>query len=352
MSLEEIRKKIDRVDLQLVRLLGERLELALATRRHKAQALDSLREQEVLGKVRGTPFRVLGDSYLEELFHRIMAESRRIEEADQPLVGFQGDHGSYSEMAAMQAFPLHLPMPLPGFRQVFEQVERGEYDLGIVPVENSTEGSVNEVHDLLLEKELFIVGEILFPVHHQLLTLPETSLRDLHAVYSHPQALAQCRRFIQRRNLEARPFYDTAGAARWLSEHRVEGAAVIAGTLCADLYGLERILEDVEDESRNTTRFLVLSSSPLEGVSERGKSSLIVSIRHEAGALHRVLDLFAGADLNLSRIESRPARTDPGSYIFFIDFDAPAGTPLVDGVLARLDESVESCKFLGSYGRL
>jgi len=351
MELTEIRKKIDRIDLQLVKLLGERLELAVRTKKHKALAIDPEREARVIANIKEYGSGLLRADYLEMLFQRIIAESHALENEELKLIGFQGDHGSYSEMAALQAFSDHAPMPVAGFREVFEKVEAGDFDLGIVPVENSTEGMITEVHDLLVEKNLFIAAEHEFPIHHQLLTLASTSIRDIHTVCSHPQALAQCRRFIERRKLEARPFFDTAGAARWLAENRIDGTAVIAGSLCAGLYGLESLLTNIEDEPNNMTRFLVLSRNENQNPMNQKKTSLIFSTHHHAGALYQNLRLFAEASLNLTRIESRPVKADPGQYLFFVDLIGSADDPIVTSALDKIREISTFYKFLGSYGK-
>jgi prephenate dehydratase/chorismate mutase len=350
MELTEIRKKIDHIDLQLVKLMGERLEWTVRTKRHKKNVLDPEREKQVLAHVKRLNSGLLREDYLQELFVKIIAESHRAENLDLKLVGFQGEHGAYSEMAALKAFPTDVTIPFNNFRDVFENVASGSIDLGIVPVENSTEGMIAEVHDLLMEKELFICGEIDFAIHHQLLTLTAASTRDIRVVYSHPQALAQCRRFIERRKLEAKPFFDTAGAARWLMEKRSEGAAVIASNLCANLYGLETALENIEDEASNATRFLLISREASEKDNEI--SSIIFSSRHQAGALYHTLATFAQAEINLTRIESRPVKNDPGHYRFFVDLQGAIQDPRVERTLENIRSHTTFFKFLGSYRRL
>ena len=170
-----------------------------------------------------------------------------------------------------------------------------------------------------IETELKIVGEIKIPIHHCLLALPETEYRDLKIVYSHPQALAQCREFISRHKLEPRPFYDTAGAAKMLSEDRPDAACAIANKLCAELYHLEIIQENVEDHESNSTRFVILSRD--ESSEPGNKCSIMFSLKDEAGALFSILKIFSDRAINLTRIESRPHRNDPGNYVFFTDFE-------------------------------
>ncbi len=349
MELPAIRKEIDWIDIQLLKLLRERAEMALAAREQKKQIVDAERELEVLRRARGFAGPLLREDYLEELFRSIITESRALEEKEFTFIGFQGEHGAYSEMAARLVFPEGVTVPLPGFREVFAGLAEGRLNLAVVPLENSSEGAIGEVHDLLLEHDLFIRAELYFPIHHQLLALPGTEPRGIRTVYSHPQALGQCRGFIERRNLRTRPFYDTAGAARWLMESRRRDAAVIAGSLCADLYGLEVLLSDIEDEKLNRTRFLVLGKNALELENKKTKTSIIVSAPHRAGALLEVLEVFAAAELNLTRLESRPHKSDPGNYLFFLDFQGDVSDRETAPVLERLQEKVDLFKFLGSY---
>jgi prephenate dehydratase/chorismate mutase/prephenate dehydratase len=226
-------------------------------------------------------------------------------------------------------------------------VETRQLDYGIVPVENSLEGPVTEVNDLLIETGLQVVGERSISVHHCLLALPGADYRELRTVYSHPQALGQCRASISRHKLEARPFYDTAGAAIMLREQRPAGCAVLASRLCADLYDLEVLHEHMEDSDSNLTRFLVLSREA-ERV-EGNKCSVVFSVAHRPGGLFAVLKVLSDAAINMTRIESRPHRLDPGSYAFFVDFE---GSDRDEGVKAALDGIREGCtsfKFLGCY---
>ncbi|MDW7759395.1 MAG: prephenate dehydratase [Acidobacteriota bacterium] len=346
-ELGDIRRRIDAVDARLVRLLTERMELALRAGKTKARVQDPGREEAVLNNILRSRPGPLSEEFLLDLFQRIISECRTAEEAHPSLVGFQGEHGAYSEEAARTACPESVPIPFRGFRDIFDGVGGGRLDLGIVPVENSTEGAVAEVNDLLLEYDLFIIREIRFPIRHKLLVPPGIDPGGLKTVMSHPQALAQCRRFLRDNGLDAQPVYDTAGAARRLSDNPGAGTAVIASHLCADLYGLEIAAENIEDEPSNRTRFLVLSRAQHTGAAAKG--SLAFSTRHEAGALCAVLDVFRERRINLLRIESRPVKTDPGTYVFFVDF---AGSPRDAGVaeaLAAARERATFWKFFGGY---
>ncbi|MGD0231604.1 MAG: prephenate dehydratase domain-containing protein [Syntrophorhabdales bacterium] len=307
MDLKEIRSAIDTIDYEIVNLISRRMEHALRLKRLKNSLVEPEREREVLEQVRGYSHNVMEPAFTERLYRAIIEEARRIQTEEMRLMGFQGEHGAYSEVAARRYDPDLVPIPCESFHEVFGQVETGQLDYGIVPVENSLEGAVTEVNDMLVETRLRVVGEVSIPVHHCLLALPEQDYRDLRAVYSHPQALGQCRESLKRHKLEARPFYDTAGAAIMLREQRPAACAVLASRLCADLYHLEILNEGMEDNDSNATRFLVLSrdASPDAG----DKCSIIFSVSHRPGGLFSVLKALSDAAINMTRIESRPLRT-------------------------------------------
>ena len=349
MELEKIRSAIDTIDYKIVKLLSRRLEHALRLKRLKAGIVEPEREQQVIEHVRGCSHTVVAPEFTERLYRAIIEESIRIQKKDLRLIGFQGEHGAYSEVAALGYDESLVPIPCAGFDEVFNQVETRQLDYGIVPVENSLEGPVTEVNDLLIETGLQVVGEISISVHHCLLALPGADYRELRTVYSHPQALGQCRASISRHKLEARSFYDTAGAAIMLAEQRPAGCAVVASRLCADLYDLEVLHEHMEDSDSNATRFLVLSKEA--GRVEGNKCSVVFSVAHRPGGLFAVLKVLSDAAINMTRIESRPHRLDPGSYAFFVDFE---GSDRDEGVKAALDGIRERCtsfKFLGCYRR-
>ncbi len=346
-ELDHIRKEIDGIDWEIMQLLNKRMEIAVRSRKLKSTITDPHREEQVLANVKKFSHHLLKPEFSEGIYRQILAESRNIQEMDLRLTGFQGEHGAYSEVACRAYDPALIPIPCKEFYEVFHEVASGKLDFGIVPVENSLEGLVTQVNDLLIETDLKIVGEIKIPIHHSLLALPETEYRDLKVVYSHPQALGQCREFIERHRLEARPFYDTAGAAKMLSEERTEAAAVIASNLCAELYHLEVIQEEIEDHGSNATRFVMLSRDA--GHPGGDKCSVIFTLKHEAGSLFNVLKLFSDRGLNLTRIESRPIRNDPGDYAFFTDFEGSDEDETVRQVLKTVEDSAKSYKFLGCY---
>lgn len=264
-------------------------------------------------------------------------------------VGFQGEHGAYSEAAAKAYNPRLAPIPCTGFIDVFAGIENNTFDLGILPVENSLEGAVTEVNDLLInyDKPFQIVGEIRLSIAHSLLTLKETEFEEIKFVYSHPQAIAQCRGFISRNKLEPHQYYDTAGAAKMLSLFRPGAAAVIANTNCAGIYDLKVVREGIQDEEVNFTRFLIISKE--DNKNAGNKCSITFSTRHHAGALHEILGYFAAAGINLTRIESRPIKKDPGKYAFLLDFTCSIEDAILHNILDRVKEKCVTYKFLGAY---
>lgn len=347
MDLNEARKKIDLMDKELLKLLSKRMELGLRAKKLKKEISDTTREQEVLENARRNSGSLLRPEFSEKLFREIVSESRKLQEQEVTLIGFQGEHGAYSEMAIKGFDKKTISIPCTEFVEVFEGVKSGQFDLGIVPVENSIEGAVNPVNDLLVETDIYVVAEINLPIHHCLLALPETDYRDIKVIYSHPQALGQCRAFIARNKLEPRPYYDTAGAAMMLSNERPRASAVIASKLCAEIYGLEVLKENIEDQESNSTRFLVLSR---EKHSNNGnKCSIIFSTVHKAGALFSVLKIFSDAGINLTRIESRRIRNEQKRFAFLLDFQGSESDEKIAVALEDVKKLTERFKFLGCY---
>jgi prephenate dehydratase len=238
-------------------------------------------------------------------------------------------------------------IPCLEFIDVFRGVEQGYFELGVVPVENSLEGAVTQVNDLLTTTDLKVIGEVKVPVNHCLLAPQETTLSEIRVAYSHPQALAQCNRFLQEHRIEPRPYYDTAGAAKMLAREHPRASGAIASALCAELYDLNILSRGIEDGASNHTRFLLLSRKAYSG--RGGKTSIIFATAHEAGRLYKVLRLFAEANINLTRIASMPVRSDPGKYSFFLDFEGDIQDPPVAEVMRQLDQMAIPIKCLGSY---
>jgi len=347
MNLAEIRAEIDQTDMQLVKLINQRMEYVLRAGKLKEVILDPAREEQVLRQLLAQARGLIRPEFISTLYQSILAESRALQERNLKLVGFQGEHGAWGELAVRRYADDMIPIPCLEFAHVFEGVRDRELDLGMVPVENSLEGAVTEVNDILVDTELKIVGEIVIPVRQCLLALPGADYREIKVVYSHPQALAQCRSFLSRNKLEPRPFYDTAGAARWLAQDRPSSTAVIASPIAAELYGLDIIKEDIGDNADNFTRFLLISREP--GTVIGNKCSLVFSTQHRAGALFEVLQVFAENQINLTRIESRPVRRNPGAYAFLLDFLGKEEDPVIQQAMEKIRQMTPMFRILGFY---
>jgi prephenate dehydratase/chorismate mutase len=345
MSLKEIRKNIDRIDSKILRLLNDRMGLALMAKRFKSQIEDSEREKELLEGIRKNVTGLINAEFIEKIYTEIIKESKNLQQRDYELIAFQGEHGAYGEVASREWRSDLIPVPCAEFAEVFEGVESGLCDYGIVPVENTLGGSVDQVNRLLIHTALHVVGAVELPIHLCLLALPGTDHREIRTVYSHPQALAQAREFLSRNNLDPIQYYDTAGAAKMVAEKRPKGSAAIASKLSAELYNLEIVKEGIEDRNRNMTRFLVLSRE--ENKEEEDKCSIVFATEHKAGTLFRVLEVFAGESINLTRIESIPS--EPGNYAFFLDFLGSSKEEKVVNALEKVKEITTNFKMMGSY---
>ena len=264
-------------------------------------------------------------------------------------VAFQGIAGTYSEEAIRQFFgPEVESVPCKRLEDMFTAVESGDANYGMLPVENAVAGSVTGSYELLLEHDLRVRAEVILRVRHMLLAMPGTKLSELKRVRSHPQALAQCERYLLRRGLEPVPDFDTAGSARDLAKNPEPETGAIAGALAAELYGLEILDRSIEDLPFNYTRFFVvgLEDSPR---SQRCKTSLVFTTRHQPGALYESLGEFARRGINLSKIESRPRRNQPWQYLFYLDFEGHWQDPQCEAAIMALLRRSSFVKLLGSY---
>ncbi len=345
MNLKEIRKNIDLVDSKILALLHDRMELGLMAKKLKSQIEDREREKEILERIRKNVTGLINATFIEKVYTEIIKESKILQQRDYQLIAFQGEHGAYGEVASREWRSNLIPVPCAEFVEVFEGVESGICDYGIVPVENTLGGSVEQVNRLLINTALHVVGAVELPIRLCLLALPGTDYREIRTVYSHPQALAQAREFLSRNKLEPVQYYNTAGAAKMLAEKRPKGSAAIASKLSAELYNLEIVKEGIEDLDRNITRFLVLSREENRG--EGDKCSIMFSTEHKAGTLFRVLEMFARQDINLTRIESIP--NEPGNYAFFLDFIGSHKEEKVVTALENVREITTNFKMMGFY---
>jgi prephenate dehydratase len=275
-----------------------------------------------------------------------------------PNVAFQGERGAYGEMATLQYFHHVNLLPLKSFQDVFDAAENGKVEYIVVPLENSIEGSINEIYDLLLQTKMNVVGEIYQRIRHCLIANRGTKM--IRYVYSHPQALAQCRTYLQNKGFKPVPTYDTAGAAKMIKENKMADSAAIASKRAAELYDMEILDEGIEDRKNNYTRFFVLSpkkkkksaKSDLHDIGRGGhkhKTSIIFSVRHVPGALFGILGEFAIRKINLTKIESRPTKETPWEYNFYVDFEGHLQNKAVHETLLSIEPKTSYIKILGSY---
>jgi prephenate dehydratase len=263
-------------------------------------------------------------------------------------VAYQGEAGAYSEEALSALWPDGEPFPQATIRKVFEAVEVGRVDYGLVPIDNSQAGSINETYDLLLKHGVHLVGEIIVRVDHCLVALPETSIDGLREVISHPQAIAQCEEFLAALGTAIRAEYDTAGAARRIADEKLAATGAIASRRAADLYGLAVLAEGIQTFPDNYTRFGALSRDPA-ALSPPDKTSLVFGTGHAAGSLFRCLGAFAQRQLSLEKLESRPRAGRPWEYVFYVDVQAPVSAPAMVEALAEVSDHATFTRVLGSY---
>lgn len=265
------------------------------------------------------------------------------------IVAFQGEHGAYSEEAIRQHFDGAVEtLPCHAFEDIFAAVEEGRANYGALPVENSVAGSINKAYDLLLDHDLKVWGEVLLRVQHNLLALPDVTLDQITTVRSHPQALAQCERFLNRHGWQAVTWYDTAGSAKELAATPATGVAVIASRLAAEIYGLQVLAAGIEDLAFNYTRFFIVGrGDPPQA--DRAKTSLVFATAHAPGALVACLDEFASRGINLTKLESRPRRNRPWHYVFYLDFEGHWQDEACSAALVGLLARAAFVKLLGSY---
>jgi prephenate dehydratase len=265
-------------------------------------------------------------------------------------VAFQGERGAYSELAVIQFFPNSTPIPARSFQEVIETLLSGLSDYAVVPIENSIEGSVNEVYDLLLQSDLFVIGETYQRIHHCLIAIKGTDRGSLKEVYSHPQALAQCRHYLNEKKLDPVPVYDTAGAVKMIKLGQNKSAAAIGSKRAAEIYGMEILDVGIEDSKNNFTRFYILSRDPTDTKpSGNDGTSIIFSVKHAPGSLVNILSEFARREINLTKIESRPTKKTPWEYNFFTDFEGHVLDARIRDVLRVIEPKTAFVKILGSY---
>lgn len=264
------------------------------------------------------------------------------------VVAYQGEPGAYSESAATKMEPEAQLLPCRTLSEAFKMVATGKADAAVVPVENSLAGSVGETYDLLLTHDLVVTGEVILPISHCLMALPGVDLSQIRKVVSHPQALAQCNDFLEKLGAECIPFYDTAGAARYLKETGATDTAAVASRHAARIYGLEVLIEDIQSYRDNFTRFYRVEQQ-LRPPGNRNKSVFVVSLPHHPGSLFMALASFACRGINLTKIESRPVKKDPWQYVFFLEFEGHINDWAVKSAIDELRAKSSMLKILGSF---
>ena len=264
-------------------------------------------------------------------------------------IAFQGEPGAYSEAAAIR-FTDHADLlPCESFDDVFTAVATGKATHGILPVENSIGGSIHRNYDLLLEHDLPIVGEVVLDITHNLLALPGTTMEQVRKIYSHPQALAQCERFLRSLpGVSVEATYDTAGSAKLVKEKGLKDAAAIASERAAQVFGLEILKPEIQDFSDNITRFLVVSRTADSDL-QADKTTVVFSLPNEPGSLFKALSVFALREIDLTKIESRPIRGRPWEYLFYVDLPVGRHDLRCARALVHLAEFARSMRTLGSY---
>ena len=352
-KLKGLRTKIDKLDTELLRLISERAECAQEVAQVKQNEDSSAvfyrpeREAQVLRRVMERNSGPLDDEEMARLFREIMSACLALEEPVK--VAFLGPEGTFTQQAAMKHFGHSaVTVPMAAIDEVFREVTAGAVSYGVVPVENSTEGVISHTLDSFMDSGLKICGEVVLRIHQHMLVSENTRREHITRIYSHAQSLAQCRKWLDAHwpMAERVAVSSNAEAAK-----RIKGewnSAAIAGDMAADLYGLEKISEKIEDQPDNSTRFLIIGNQDVPA-SGADKTSIIVSMRNKPGALHSILEVFHVHDVDLTRVETRPSRSGTWNYVFFIDFEGHKEDPVIRKVLEKLGERVSDLRVLGSY---
>lgn len=351
-KIQHLRMKIDEIDTRILRLLNKRAEIACLAGKMKSQqgfsAYDPAREEEILNRLISENQGPFPDHSLSFVFREVLSACRGLEA--ELSVAYLGPPASYSHVACLRHFGTSIrAVPVEGILDVFDGVEKKRVTYGVIPVENSNEGSVNVTLDALMESEVRICGEVLLRISHSLLSRCKR-VEEVRKVYSHPQALGQCRNWL-RKNLDHAEQVETASTAKATEIAAGErNAAAIASSFAGRFYDLRALASEIEDHSNNFTRFLILGQERCQKTG-KDKTSLLFSIPHRSGSLFSVLKPFAQRKINLTRIESRPVKNRPWEYVFFLDLEGHELDRAVQSALEELERKVLFLKLLGSYPR-
>lgn len=374
-ALEELREQLDTIDEQMVSLYQRRMDICKEVGEYKVTAgrkvFDKVREREKLAAVSSRvedPFYKKG---IRELYEQLMSMSRKLQyqlltkkgalgrlpfigvdrlDAEDARIVFQGTEGAYSQAAMEKYFGKDInSVHVQTFRDAMEAIEEGSADFAVLPIENSSAGAVSEVYDLLVEFENYIVGEVILPIHHTLAGLPGTKLEEIERVYSHPQALMQCAKFLDEyREWQQISVANTAVAAKKVLEDQVKTKAAICSAYAAEYYGLEVLVDEINFSESNSTRFIVVTNQKIF-LKEAQKISICFELSHESGSLYHLLSHFIYNDLNMTKIESRPVEGRNWEYRFFVDFDGNMADGAVKNAIRGLREEAVNLKILGNY---
>ena len=374
-SLEELRNELDRIDPQIIQLYEERMSVCEEVGEIKIEegrkVFDRNREQQKLAQVTREakdPFYKKG---LTELFEQLMSQSRKlqyqlltkkgalgrlpfigVEELDwkNSRVVFQGTDGAYSQAAMHKFFSKDVnSFHVQTFRDAMEAIEEGSADFAVLPIENSSAGMVSEMYDLLEEFENYIVGEVILPINHYLVGTENTTLESIERVYSHPQALMQCSKFLDRHgSWQQIGAANTAVAAKKILNENDPTQAAICSEHAAEIYGLKILEEKINHNHNNSTRFIVVTNQKIF-LKKAQKISICIEVAHESGSLYHLLSHFIYNDLNMTKIESRPIEGKTWEYRFFVDFEGNMGDAAVKNAIRGLREESKSLKILGNY---
>ena len=374
-KLLELRGQLDEIDAQIVELYEKRMDICGQVGEFKVNSgkkvFDKQREMEKLAAVSENVENPIYKKGIIELFEQIMSVSRKLQYnlltkkgalGRLPFIGvdtldvegarivFQGTEGAYSQAAMEKYFGGNLnSFHVQTFRDAMEAIEEGSADFAVLPIENSSAGAVNEVYDLLMEFENYIVGEVFLPIDHTLAGLPGTKLSDIERVYSHPQALMQSAKFLdEHRDWQQISVANTAIAAKKVLEDNVPTKAAICSAYAAEFYGLEVLEEKINHNAKNATRFIIVTNQKIF-LKDATKISICVEAAHESGSLYHLLSHFIYNDLNMIKIESRPIEGRNWEYCFFIDFEGNMADGAVKNAIRGLREEARSLKILGNY---
>ncbi|PSW09571.1 prephenate dehydratase [Photobacterium sanctipauli] len=371
-SLDDIRKNVSRIDNEIIKLLAERRQVSLQVAKSKIQTAkpvrDLQREQELLLRLIETgKAQQLDAQYVTQIFHAIIEDSVLFQQAYlqkltnpeslQPVarVSFLGAKGSYSNLASRNYFSKKqtklVEISCSTFRDVLHVVETGNADYGVLPIENTSSGSINEVYDLLQHTSLSIVGEITQPIEHCLLTAVDTNLDQIDTLYSHPQPHQQCSEFLHSMGSITQEYCSsTAEAMKLVAELKQPNVAAIGNASSGELYGLTPLKSDIANQQENFTRFIVVARKPVEVTSLiPAKTTLIMSTAQKAGSLVECLLVLRNLNINMSKLESRPVIGNPWEEMFYVDVEANLKSDVMQEALEELTRLTRFIKVLGCY---